>query len=1021
MSEIFTSGDFSKYAKYADLAAARGPIKDILDKAKEVARRIHEKYEDDKKEPTGNQNCLLCSWCAEAMLRGIDILPRPVYSPRDPALGITPEDMLKESVEKRYFKNFSDMQNWYLNLKNARFYVHVKWSKGNGGHEFLLLNTNVPHVLDAQQGLLSPVVDMKTFKEYFGDIDYNETYMCRIDNHDLDIENLKKINNESAIVAWDEDKDIQYMRDHDMLSDEENFDRVLVPSEEAIKYFKNNKELSSYWEDIAKASEGEFLVTKDTREEIGHVFVHKYKNDKGFIYNVNVEKKFRRQGFGWILIDDAVKKFGGEDLTVDADNTPAVNLYLKYGFKIVDRGYWHNDGKEELWMTYDRSKVKQESYFYEGFIDKLLDNRMGPRPNEPAYNPSVLLQNKEYILKFINPNNSNVFSVSAKNMQQNIFDELNRLMIALAYSKDFDSYDKHRRFLCELLNWPTDHVIQPVTWRLGAQDFLLQIKPDKDFGNKRAITETDFLYHTSSVANLKQLQPHFLSSFQSKMGPVKIPRIEALFPSPRIYAHIGKIGNRVGSGDIRPGEHAYRVLYTGEVFTDIELKGTACFINTTNMIPCEEVDPNTKQPIQQMKQTSTQLTTPKPVQQPQTKPTVPQQTSAKPTNSPTQPVQPKQESFQEGASQDIRNGVNPNSKKLFFHVTSDPNLDGQVFKPRVPDYLDEYDPEDTTFENTSTPRVCFSPSIEGCINAIAVNFKRINPIRFEKLYVYIPEKPIQEYRHKTNKELIRDKDVFDANVTREMWILEPVRLKLYGVIRIDQWKKQHRKSTVPNVKNDKDTRPYYTIKWHWLVKPKVVASTEKSQYKYDTSTVCRNLGIDLKKFKYGLIRDGRLITHDITAEDYEKYWRYHTGKEVDEAGGGNCYDMVEYEGGYLDAYGIPYKKYYLAPTYDDKYSSHTFIVVPNNGKFIYIEKAFKMVSDQFENNKKEFDSLDDVFDFLLENICEYERLTTLNYIIIDYTDIEFKSGTDIKHFRDYILNHGDEVRETKYTLEKKGK
>jgi ribosomal protein S18 acetylase RimI-like enzyme len=924
MSDIFTSGDFDKYSKYANLDSARGPIiKDIMDKAKEVARRIHEKYEDDKKEPTGNQNCLLCSWCAEALLRDYNILPRPVYSPRDPALGITPEDMLKGSVEKRYFKNFSDMQKWYLDQHNARFYVHVKWKDSNGGHEFLLLNTNVPHVLDAQQGIFSPIVDIKTFKEYFGDIDYNETYMCRIDNHDLDIENLKQINNDSAIVAWDEEKDIQYMRDHDMMSDDdeqymkdhgmitdkEDFDRVLVPSEEAIKYFKNNKELSSYWEEIAKASEGEFLVTKDTREEIGHVFVHTNKKDKGFIYNVNVEKKFRRKGFGWILVDDAVKKFNGEDLTVDADNTPAVNLYLKYGFKIIDRGYWHNDRKEELWMKYDRSKLKQESFYFHESNDSLI-------PVEDFKYDTV------YYGDPINGGSKRVLNGKP------------------------------------LFVTPFPGV---------ASIFIGRRKLYREF-QKQGIHETNLGYKEWGLSENELGEPlttvHVYVRNQPNLKPFTVE-----FSG---YLHT------IDVSDLK--NNLYRYPWMS--------KTRELLIANVSEVKIEKVEKiNITYIVRGI-------------------------AGKEPTDS---------EVFQEGHFEDRRNGVNPKSKKIFFHVSSKGYLDGQVFKPRVPDYLDEYNPEDTSFENTTTPRVCFSPSIEGCINAIAVNFMRINPIRFEKLYVYIPEKPINEYRHKSNKELIRDKDVYDANVTGEMWILEPVRLKLYGVIRIDQLKKVHRKNTVPTIKNEKDTRPYYSIRWHWLVKPKVVASTEKSQYNYDTSTVCRNLGIDLNKFRYGLIRDGRLITHDNTAEDYEKYWRYHTGEEVDEAGGGNCYDMVEYEGGYLDAYGIPYKKYYLAPTYNDKFSSHTFIVVPNDGKFIYIEKAFEMVSDQFENNKKEFDTLDDIFDFLLENICEYERLTTLNYIIIDYTDIEFKSGTDIKHFRDYILNHGDEVREKKYTLEKKGK
>ena len=50
---------------------------------KGVIKKIRAKVDKDKKPPTGNQNCMLCTWCAEAWFRGYDILPRPIYSPTD--------------------------------------------------------------------------------------------------------------------------------------------------------------------------------------------------------------------------------------------------------------------------------------------------------------------------------------------------------------------------------------------------------------------------------------------------------------------------------------------------------------------------------------------------------------------------------------------------------------------------------------------------------------------------------------------------------------------------------------------------------------------------------------------------------------------------------------------------------------------------------------------------------------------------------------------------------------------------
>lgn len=184
--------------------------------------------------------------------------------------------------------------------------------------------------------------------------------------------------------------------------------------------------------------------------------------------------------------------------------------------------------------------------------------------------------------------------------------------------------------------------------------------------------------------------------------------------------------------------------------------------------------------------------------------------------------------IQEGAWQDIRNGVNPKSKKLFFHISMDSKMNGKTLKPRIPSYISEKGSKSDKYkEDETTPRVCFSPSIEGCLNAIISTQKNLDIVG-KNIFVYVPEKGISEYKIKTNKELIKEKLVFDATTTGEMWILEPVKLKLYGVIVVDQVKNVHEKKTVDGIPHGR-----FDYKWYWAVTPKYVERTLDRQVTYD--------------------------------------------------------------------------------------------------------------------------------------------------------------------------------------------
>lgn len=172
---------------------------------------------------------------------------------------------------------------------------------------------------------------------------------------------------------------------------------------------------------------------------------------------------------------------------------------------------------------------------------------------------------------------------------------------------------------------------------------------------------------------------------------------------------------------------------------------------------------------------------------------------------------------------DFKNGVHPSSG-LMFHVSLKNDMDGKIISPQLPSYItDGGELDDNYQEDTKTKRLCVSPSIEGCLIAI-LNYNKIREHAGDKFYVYTPEKPFSQYKHKTNKEIVKDKLVFDANITKEAWILEPCKLKLYGIIKLKKVKDLKKKPTVEkNIKMN-------TIKldYEWIMTPKASGKFNKA-------------------------------------------------------------------------------------------------------------------------------------------------------------------------------------------------
>lgn len=826
----------------------------LLSWAKDIANKIHAKYESDKKEPTGNQNCQLCTWCAEAQFRDHDILPRPIYSPRDPAFDIEGETIVKNSTRLKptSFDNLLEILS--VETPFGRWYCHVKWSEGNGGHEFLILKIhNKYFTMDPQQGSIEPLHDTNKYVE---DIDWDETFICRFDDKEFDYTLLEKINDPSKIVQWDESKDIPYMRDHDMLPDEpvkESFNNMFGDTTSYIYYDETYEPYDEYYGEADQA-----LMNQIQKKE---------NNIPLFQLRTYAKKHLskRQVGSGIELIFRIGREYTGNNSVEKRCHEYFLNLLYEIDKCIEKSEDKISAVKKPKWFFYER-KMKQ--------LFNLLD----------------LDYVKDRVLSYI------------------------------AYDRGIISFKEK-----ESIKYAYD-------------------------------PNTDILIHRSSRPNINRLIP----SHESRDGIV--------YPRPRIYCYLEQRKNfRLDAQDSEQyGDNVYEIVIPNSitVFRDMEYGkphdnskyGKEVFINTNSPLKAKSItSDNTGDQTNQQQTESQNMSSPSPIKE---------------SFNDMLPDESTQESFQ-----DVKNGINPFNKNLVFHISKEGHLDGRVFKPRVPEYLDKYDPTQPNFEDVESPRTCFSPSIEGCLNAILVNIGRWKTAdKLGDWYVYIPEKPLKEYQHKTTKELIKEKKVYDANITDEVWITEPVRLKQYGIIHVDQVNNVVKKKTVPMLNGKSGERNKYNIKWHWLVKPKVLKNVP---YIYTAKSVCEDMLMDMSEFKYGLPYGGKIISG--SSEDFDKKYKLQSPDEFEKTGGGICYDFVEWQERYLDWYGHTCTKYFISTDTKDN-DTHTFMLIEDgNGGFVYPEVAFGIMKGVH----------------LVKSLEEALQLITKNMFKINGND---KKYTEIKYY-----------------------
>jgi len=157
----------------------------VVSEVRHFVKRVKRKVESDAKPPTGNQNCMLCTWCVEMWFRGSDEMPRPVYSPTDPIFQYEGHEFVKDT-KKITPKDKRDLLRIVSEAEDgARFYVHVNWLGKVSGHEFLMAKLDgQPYVIDGQAGFCEKAASSAA--GFYFNANWRNSFVMRIDGKPLD-------------------------------------------------------------------------------------------------------------------------------------------------------------------------------------------------------------------------------------------------------------------------------------------------------------------------------------------------------------------------------------------------------------------------------------------------------------------------------------------------------------------------------------------------------------------------------------------------------------------------------------------------------------------------------------------------------------------------------------------------------------------------------------------------------------------------------------------------------------------
>lgn len=89
---------------------------------------------------------------------------------------------------------------------------------------------------------------------------------------------------------------------------------------------------------------------------IGKALLRFYSDGDVFLTDFVIDPAFRNMGLGTKFMKIFIDKYGVNCLTVNPNNVIALNMYLKFGFNIVDNEYYDENAGETV--VYMRREMK---------------------------------------------------------------------------------------------------------------------------------------------------------------------------------------------------------------------------------------------------------------------------------------------------------------------------------------------------------------------------------------------------------------------------------------------------------------------------------------------------------------------------------------------------------------------------------------------------------------------------------------------------------------------------------------
>lgn len=198
---------------------------------------------------------------------------------------------------------------------------------------------------------------------------------------------------------------------------------------------------------------------------------------------------------------------------------------------------------------------------------------------------------------------------------------------------------------------------------------------------------------------------------------------------------------------------------------------------------------------------------------------------------------------------------------MLYHISLE-KLNNNSLSPRIPESRAKW-------ENTEIPRICLSPTIEGCLTAINENFSELlyqqNSLDIPLIgYIYsIDERTINVSNLVLPEELYDKAYVFDSLVTQEHWVInQDVKLDKPKVVRFVRMKA---KMVSFNI-NEEEKRMEQIISASYV--NSIHDYEENMQFSFNNhgdlkkiKKIAENLGCSIKKFDFGEYFKLNIVIH----------------------------------------------------------------------------------------------------------------------------------------------------------------